>query len=301
MRHHPLRALVILVFVIAAALSSGGPLESQANRPASTETIIKSILPSGQGDADAEKSQTVTTDPGKQEAVEPSGEPSADRKKAQAKTAPGQDEVLFKTGVQMYNAELFEAAKKSFLELKSKYPESSYSQNASIWAGRTSLRMRNYQEALSEFSAVKAESGEYPASLFYLGETYSRMGRKEDSISSYYTLAARFPSYELADDALIRMTELYIDDRKGNLALASATRVIRDYPDQNTIDDAYFLIGVIYERDPVLKDMQISRSFYRKFVEKASAGEIHFKNSPLLRRARQNLRRLESTYFRYER
>ncbi len=227
---------------------------------------------------------------------------TADRAKKKLDTkSPSADEVLYKTGIELYNSEYYEAALKSFGELKSKFPESSFGKNAAIWSGKTNLQMRKYSEAVTEFTAVNPESGEYPASLYYLGETYRRMGQKVESINTFYRLSAQYPKYELADDALIRLGEIYLADKKGDLALNAATKVIRNYSDRNTIDEAYYLIGRIYEKDPTLKDMETSRKFYRLFIQKASASEPHFRDSPLLRRVKNDLKRLESTYFRHER
>jgi len=198
-----------------------------------------SVIPSA---ATAPASQPEAKTAGDKAAEDRAGEEkaAADRAKKKLDTkSPSADEVLYKTGIELYNSEYYEAALKSFGELKSKFPETSFGKNAAIWSGRTNLQMRKYSEALADFSSVNSESGEYPASLYYLGETYRRMGKKLESINTFYRLSAQYPKYELADDALIRLGEIYLADNKGDLALNAVTKVIRNYSDRNTIDEAY--------------------------------------------------------------
>ncbi len=262
--------------------------------PATTVTPSAATAPASQPEAKTAGDKVAEDRAGDEKAA-------ADKAKKKLDTkSPSADEVLYKTGIELYNSEYYEAALKSFGELKSKFPESSFGKNAAIWSGRTNLQMRKYSEAVTQFSSVNPESGEYPASLYYLGETYRRMGQTVESINTFYRLSAQYPKYELADDALIRLGEIYLADKKGDLALNAATKVIRNYSDRNTIDEAYYLIGRIYEKDPTLKDMETSRKFYRLFIQKAAASEPHFKDSPLLRRVKKDLKRLESTHFRHE-
>ncbi len=211
------------------------------------------------------------------------------------------DEALFKTGVEFYHAELFDAAVKSFSELKDKHPQSSNLHSAMIYSARARMRLRDYKKAAEDLKAVPAESGEYPAALFYRAETQYGLGKRTDAVSLFYQAASQYPQTPLADDSLIRASQILLEEQKGPQALEAAVRVVRYYGDRETVDDAYFMIGQIYERDPALRDVEISRKVYRVFIRKAEAGEKHFKDSPLLRRVKRELTSLEKRYFKYER
>lgn len=291
-------AIAAILVIATAALPAG----SQERH--STEDIIESILKNDtspkkttpRGNATREETMPSETD----RPLFPDEEGASGNSK-KSMTSPSSDEVLYKTGIQFYESEMYEAAIKNFNDLKSKYPQSQYTQNGAIWAGKANLQLRKFKNAVQDFSSIDEQSGEYPESQFYIGESYLRMGKRTDSVNYFYRVAMQFPKYELADDALIKLGSIYLQDGKGSLALKSAARVIRLYGTESNVDDAYYLIAKVYEKDPVLRDVEISRKVYKIFIDKAGKNESHFKDSPLLRRVKRDLRNIERTFFRYER
>lgn len=222
------------------------------------------------------------------------------KKKSSAKGQASADEALYKSGIDFFNANLFEASIKSFDELKTKHKESPRLHSALIYSGKAFMRLGNFSKASEELSAVPFESGEYPASLFFLAESQIGMGKKDDAIATLYRLSTQYPQTSLADDALVYLSQIFLQEKKGHQALEATVKIIRHYSDRETIDDAYFMIGQIYEKDPALRDIEVSRKIYRIFIEKAGAGEKHFSDSPLLRRVKRELKSLEKRYFRQE-
>ncbi len=195
---------------------------------------------------------------------------------------------------------MYEQAIQSFTDIKSNHPQSPQMHAAILYSGKARLRLRDYKKAMDDFRAIPAESGEFPASLFYQGEASMGLGKTTEAITLYHRVAGQFPQTALADDSLIRASSVFLESGKGHQALESAVSVIRRYPDRDTLDDAYFMIAQVYEKDQKLRDVEVSRKVYRAFIRKADAGEDVFKNSPLLRRVRRELRLLENRYFRYE-
>lgn len=223
------------------------------------------------------------------------------RQRAEIPTAPSPDMLLLKTGMQLFNLSQLEAALKKFNEVKTKYPQSSLRDIATIWTGKINLKLNRTDDAIREFSSISESSGEYPSALYYLGEAELRMDAKTKAIEYYYKLASQFPEYEFADKALIELTKIYISEGKGDQSLESAVKIIKHYPDRDTIDDAYYYVGKVFESDPQLKDVEIARKIYEIFLRKAGdAGDKHFWNSPLKGRVKRDLRYLEETYFKME-
>ena len=293
--HTVLGVILCIGAIVLPALSQERP---------STEQIIESILQSESTPKNSvprdNSTRNDTVPSGNENPQFPGSEDTGENSK-KSMTSPAADEVLYKTGIQFYESEMYEAAIKNFNDLKSKYPQSQFTQNGAIWSGKANLQLRKFSTAIQNFSSIDQQSGEYPASLFYVGESYLRMGKRADSVNYFYRVATQFPKYELAVDALIKLGTIYLQDRKGSLALKAAARVIRLYGDDSNIDDAYYLIAQVYEKDPVLRDVEISRKVYKTFIEKAGNNESHFKNSPLLKRVKRDLRHIERTFFRYER
>ncbi len=223
------------------------------------------------------------------------------KKKSDAKGQASADEALYKSGIDFFNANLFDASIKSFDELKSKHKESPRLHSALIYSGKAYMRLGNFSKASEELLAVPAGSGEYPASLYHLAEAQIGMGKKDDAIATLYRLSTQYPQTSLADDALVHLSQIFLQEKKGHQALEAAVKIIRHYGDRETIDDAYFMIGQIYEKDPLLRDVEVSRKIYRIFIQKAENGDTYFADSPLLRRVKRELKSLEKRYFRHER
>ncbi|MCX7679778.1 MAG: tetratricopeptide repeat protein [Spirochaetes bacterium] len=260
-------------------------------------------------DDSAQQNNTESTSfaSSKDDVVRKSKESAADatasaekKKKTELKMRTTPDEALYKAGIDYFNANLFSEAIKSFDELKTKHTDSPRLQSALTYMGKAYMRIGEYPKASETLAMVSPESGEYPASLFHLAESQIGMGKKDDAIATLYRLSIQYPQTSFADDALLRLSQIFLLEKKGHQALDAAVKIVQLYSDRETIDDAYFMIGQIYEKDPMLRDVEISRKIYRIFLQKSKAGEKFFFDSPLKKRVTRELKSLERKYFRYE-
>jgi TolA-binding protein len=261
----------------------------QARDYKKTEDIINSILDgsdSGKIERPGRESDTDTRNGDIKEGDEERGPEKVTR-----------DQVLLRTGIDLYNSSLYDNARETFQELLDTYPSSQFRDSAHVWLGKIAMRQNRYQEARENFGRVPEQSGEYPSAQFHTAETLARTGQLIEAIGLYRLVASRFPDHELADNALLATGRLYRRQKKGNQSLMALLQLIRYYGDRETVDDAYYLLGRLFESDPRLKDLERARRFYRIFIKKADGGETHFKSSPLLPRVRRDLRHLESTHF----
>ncbi len=259
-----------------------------------TEAIIRSIL---EGEPVAEKKETAPR-ANVPDTRKPAQTPQKEAKPDRTAQAPGPDEILLKTGIQLYNATMHQAALAKFEEIKTKYPESPFRDSAAIWAGKIHMQADRPADAMREFSSIAEDSGEYPTALYSIGEARYKSGNMPGAIESFYAISSRFPDHERSDDALLFLGTIYLNGGKGTQALETAITIIRYYPDRETVDDAYYLMAKVFEKDPTLRDMETARRVYRAFLKKArDEGSPHFRNSPLKARVERDLRYIESTYF----
>lgn len=204
------------------------------------------------------------------------------------------DKVLLETGLQLINIRQFESALDKFNDLKTGYPQSPYIDNAKIWSAKAYIELNKYNEAIRELSSISDNSGEYPSSLFYIGETEANMNHNERAIEFYYKVALQFPEHHLADNALLRISNIFIDNNNGIQALETLMKLIKYYEHRETIDDTYFLLAKVFERDPVFKDYEITRKIYKLFLRKAKKEkDLNFHNSPLIGRIELELNSIE--------
>ncbi len=302
-----MKTLPLLLSFILALTSA------QARQKEGPDAIVKSILdgsieesspPAGNKKPDKPAAKTEPKAAVKQPADDTAGAKPKKEKKPKAEEklqALPPDEILLKTGIQLFNSGLFEPALVKFRELRTRYPESQFTDKASMWIGRIHLNEGRLDEAIKEFSTVPEDRGEYPASLYFSGDTNYRKGNTSAAIEFLVKLSAQFPDHELADDAYLLLGTIYLNEGKGGQALESATRIVKYYARRETIDDAYYLMGKVFEKDPALRDIESARRIYQIFIKKArEEKQPYFENSPLLQRVEKDLRAIESSYFKME-
>ncbi len=284
--------LIIYTIILFSTATSGKDFSK-------TEDIINNIL--------KETPSETSKDPGtgekmKKEPPEKSAGRSEknDAEEKYSARVSTEDEVLLKTGIQLYKSELFTHARKKFKDLVLKFPQSPYSSSAKLMLGRIDLKEHKYKEAILQFASIDKDSGEYPAALFNLGNCYRFIGRKIKSIEYFELVSSQFPQHELADNALLNTGKIFLSIGKGNQALEPTVKLIKYYKTRETIDDAYYLLAKIFEKDKKLKDPEIVRKIYKKFLKKAGSGEAPFKNSPLKKRVERDLKYIEKNYFRID-
>ena len=264
-----------------------------------TEEMINSIL-AEENSANTKKPEPVIALPDDKSAEKNNGQNKTadDENKNSAMT--GKDEVLLKTGIQLYESGLLDHSILRFNDLIKNSPSSPFINNARMWAGKIHLKKYEYDNAIKQFDEIKEQSGEYPAALYYKGEAYRYKGDPINAIEYYQKLSSSYPDHELADNAILSSGKLYLNSSKGYQALESAIKIIRYYKEKETVDDAYYLIAKIYEKDPLLKDLEMSRKFYKSFISKSEQNVKHFSDSPLIPAVKTDLSHLEKTYFKFE-
>jgi TolA-binding protein len=218
--------------------------------------------------------------------------------KGKSGSFPSADEALLKSGIQLFEASLYENSRQKLEELKTKYPDSQFRDIASIWLARIHIEFGKLDEAVSMLKSVNQESGEFPSALFFTGEIFLKKGDDSGAIEYFYRVISQSPEHYLADDSLAAIAKIYLKNSKGNQALESSIRIIKNYEKRETIDDAYFIMAQVFEKDNLLKDVGIARKIYKIFIKKADVEKAQFfYNSPLLGRVRNNLSNIESTYY----
>jgi len=263
-----------------------------------TEEIINSILTEEKNPDN--KKQTITVPDGNIAEKDIDNKKNDDETKNKNNAMSGKDEVLLKTGIQLYESGLLDHSLARFNDLIKNYPSSAFINNARMFAGKIYLKKYQYDDAIKQLDEIKEQSGEYQAAIYYKAEAYRYKGDLINSIEYYQKVSSSYPEHDLADNAILASGKLYLNSNKGYQALESAIKIIRYYKDQDTIDDAFYLLAKIYEKDPLLKDMEISRKFYKSFLQKAEQNQKYFVDSPLIPAVKKDIQHLEKNYFKFE-
>lgn len=292
----------IILLIIILSITSG-----YAKDYNKTEEIINNILKeetssSSSDNKNSQTKQNVTEETNTSKETEGEKTPSETEEETAGKTAmSGSDEVLLKTGIQLFESGMYDHSLLKFSDIKKNYPSSKFIDSARMWSGKIYIRKYDYDNAIKEFDTISDKSGEYPAALYYKGESFRIKGDTVSAIENYQKVSSTYPDNELADNSILITGKLFLSSGKGFQSLESALKIIRNYKDSESIDDAYYLIAKIYEKDPMLKDIEMSRKFYRVFLKKADAGQKYFADSPLKNVVIKDLEHLDKTYFRLDR
>ncbi len=209
-----------------------------------------------------------------------------------------EDKIILESAVNYFsNADYYSASLK-IDELLAAYPASMYLDQALIIRAKILAKNGDYAGAVAELSKISKESGEYPISLFLRAEIFKNAKDTNSAREMFLKLASMFPANDLADDALINLGDIYLASGSSDKALETATGIIKNYADRETVDDAYFLLGKIFMQDKNLRDLQRARDVYKKFIYMAEVEKApFFANSPLLRRVKTNYNDLNKFYF----
>ena len=117
---------VTILFISAFRLQATGSQD--------LEEIIKTII-----DSNSYSNENKITPAAKTEPDVSAVEDSAERSKEGTNKSisfPSADEALLKSGIQLFEASLYENSKQKLEELKTKYPDSPYRDIASIWLSK---------------------------------------------------------------------------------------------------------------------------------------------------------------------
>jgi len=210
----------------------------------------------------------------------------------------GEDKYLLEMGINLYNSGDYNGGAAKFIELKQKYAGSPYAEQCKLWLAKCYSKMSENKKAFDEIGGIDQNSGEFPASLFLAAEIFQKQKDLKRAKELYYKVSTMYAGHEIADDALIRAGYINLSQKNGEAAVEAAVSVIKYYPERETLDDAYYLLGKCYETDSLLKDIEKARNIYSKFVTKADMEKNPvFVNSPLLGRVRKDLSSINKNYF----
>jgi len=127
---------------------------------------------------------------------------------------------------------------------------------ARFWCGMSYYRMKRYLRTVREFELVLSaypESEIAPNAAFQIGKLYFITYTK-NSLGYYYAEEEKDDDY--ADEEILVINP---DD-----VIQALMYVQRNYPESSFVDDAYFLIGQLYE---INKNYSQAREYYEKILD----------------------------------
>ena len=123
----------------------------------------------------------------------------------------GDDAQLFLRALRLLRKGVFEESRDLFNQFLEKTGDNAFTDNALFWVGIASEELGQTDRAISAFSdAFRRFPAEdrVPAALFYLGESFVKIGSVNDGILAWQKLVDEHPGSKYAAKAKIRIAEL---------------------------------------------------------------------------------------------
>jgi len=146
------------------------------------------------------------------------------------------DDALMMTGKAFYYKGEYSKAERKFLELITKYPNSSLNLEAQLWYARSELRLEEYDDARKSATSL-IESAEQGGDHDILAGAYSLMGELSahdkaisNAVEFYQKSVKTANSDELIADGWSRIGRLYFDDGQYQNSIDASLKV-GDYSD----------------------------------------------------------------------
>lgn len=145
----------------------------------------------------------------------------------------------------LLEAGAFEEAARAYRALIAAFPEAARDDTVHLRLGVSLFRSSALSEALAAFKRVSERApGEIRAeALYYLAESYRRLGRADEFVETSRQLVERFPSSPWAARTLSSRAQFHMRNGERDAALAAFRQLVRVHPHSEFAPEALWAIG----------------------------------------------------------
>jgi len=173
--------------------------------------------------------------------------------RSQATESPAIETISFYLGTAYYEQGDF---LNSYMQLRSfvvRYPQSAHKARALNFQGLSLKSLGRFQDAYEVFKeAAKLDAQDAKLSAraeFEMADCWYSLGRIEEALSKLEYLRSKYSGSEVSSAVLWRLAEHYFQENKLDLSRRYLLDIIQGGQKDSTRDDAYYLLGLGYEKD----------------------------------------------------
>lgn len=182
----------------------GGP-------PTTTADLTSPPLPRFSPPPDLAAPTPAPVPPGVRETVAAVISPTPVPAASAAPPAKETDQQMYQRGAEALDAKRYADARAIWSELITKFPRSSYADNARYWIGESYYAERDFASAILEFDKVVRDypaGDKVPAALLKQGLAFLEIGEKDGGVATLQDLVKRYPRSDEAKKAKERLAKL---------------------------------------------------------------------------------------------
>jgi len=98
----------------------------------------------------------------------------------------------------------YQEALAAYTNYLSRYPDSTYADNAQFWKAQTLLKLERDRDAIAEYQKLidnYPESDKVPPSYYYQGLAYGRLGQRDEAVETLQYVVDQYPASAAATQA----------------------------------------------------------------------------------------------------
>jgi len=176
-------------------------------------------------------------------------------------------EAYFKLGNYYYNQKQYKEAIDEFMKLSQYFPHSSLLVEGYYWMGWSYFKLQEYQKASEYFKKVGEEEINLELAqraMFMLAESLYNLKKFQDAQEEYRNFIKKYPEAELSANAQYAIAWTYLENKEYEPSIAEFRKLISLYPKSKFTEEAQFRIAKGYF---LLGENEKAVSELKKFID----------------------------------
>lgn len=192
-------------------------------------------------------------------------------------SAQTEDKELFFVAQKAFEDGFYDVAIRYINQIITQYPDSEKIIQSKLLLGQCYFFQSQYLKAYDIFNSLLQFSEFKDATLFWLGETYTKGSDSKQAEQQYSKLIQLYPKSSYAPHAYYSLGWLYLDQNNYELAKKIFTEFIINFPLHQLAEDASFKLGELaYNEKDFDKTIQLYKNYISKYPESNKIAEAHF-------------------------
>ncbi len=176
-------------------------------------------------------------------------------------------EAYFKLGNFYYNQKKYTEAIKEFKKISQFFPNSSLLSESDYWMGWSYYKLNEYQEASEYFKKVREYEENLELSqraLFMVAESLYNLKDYQKAREEYRSFIEKYSKAELSEDAQYAIAWTFLENKEYESSIAEFKKLISVYPESKFMEESQFRIAKNYF---LLGKKDESKAALKKFID----------------------------------
>lgn len=176
-------------------------------------------------------------------------------------------EAYFKLGNYYYNQKKYKEAIEEFKKISQFFPHSSLLSESYYWMGWSYFKLNEYQNASEYFKKVEEDDINLELAqkaIFMVAESLYNLQDYQKAREEYRNFIEKYPEAELSENAQYAIAWTFLEDKEYEHSIAEFKKLISVYPESKFMEESQFRIAKNYF---FLGKKDESKAAFKKFID----------------------------------